>query len=451
MKKRLILPIIAILAVSSGCSQPAASKAPEEAKKAKVVEIIKIAQQQQPIMLTKSGVVQAKQEVKLAFGTSGKIISLPVKKGMQVKAGQVLGALDTSAYQSSLALSSAQIQEAQIKRAKILKGDSKVTDTYDNSMKQTDDSLANTEDAIKKQKIKIENDNQTLNQDKTDLQRNEALFASGAVSRVEVDNLKIKVDQAELSLQSEQVQLTALEGQKKRLLEQKQLTAQQRQKAVQAEKDNTDRLASTATEVASAKNGITQANKNIQDAKITAPFSGTIAEVTPYVGDMVSPGTAVATLVDLSQIKVSVQIEPSLISQFAAGKKITMNREDGSKTTGTVTFISPLADSATGKYNVEITAPNPDGVWRGGMVANVELPRTLSTGFILPLQCLGVGDKGRYVLVAENGTVKKRMIEAGQIIGDKIEILSGINPGDQVIASGISFLLEGEKVEPKGE
>lgn len=203
--------------------------------------------------------------------------------------------------------------------------------------------------------------------------------------------------------------------------------------------------------MASAKNGITQANKNIQDAKITAPFSGTIAEVTPYVGDMVSPGTAVATLVDLSQIKVSVQIEPSLISQFAAGKKITMNREDGSKTTGTVTFISPLADSATGKYNVEITAPNPDGVWRGGMVANVELPRTLSTGFILPLQCLGVGDKGRYVLVAENGTVKKRMIEAGQIIGDKIEILSGINPGDQVIASGISFLLEGEKVEPKGE
>lgn len=450
MKKWFLIPAIAMIMIHSGCSQPVASKEPGEIKKAKVVDVVQVTAQQQPLLLTKSGIIEANMETKLAFGTSGKITSLPVKKGMYVKQGQVLGAVDAANDQSALALSHAQIKEAEAKRTKILQGDPKVTDVYDSNVKQTDDSIAETESSIKKQKIKLENEAKNVAQYKAELQRTEALFASGALAKVDLDTIKTKLEQSELTVKSEQTQLAALQEQKKRLIEQKQLTLKQRQNAIRADKNNADRLASTATEIANAKNGLTQANKNIQDSQITAPFSGMIVEVFSHQGDIAASGSPVITLVDLSQVKIKVEVEAALISQFAPGKKVAVVQENGTRSEGTVSFVPPLAHAETGKYNVEITVPNANGVWRGGMLATVELPRKLSTGIVLPLQCMGVGEKGRYVLLVDNGVVRKQQVEAGQIIGDKIEILSGINPGDLVITSGVSFLVEGEKVTPKG-
>ncbi|MED4732060.1 biotin/lipoyl-binding protein, partial [Aneurinibacillus migulanus] len=254
MKRLLVIPVIVTaLLIISGCSTPASSKVSEETKKTKVVNIIKVKEQEQSSIMTKAGVVEAKQENQLAFGTSGKIVTLSVKKGMKVKAGQVLGTLDTSGNQSTIALSQTQINEAQAKRAKILRGDSKVADTYDSTIQQTEDSIADTEDSIKKQEIKIQDQMKTLEQDKTDLQRKEVLFSNGAISKADIDGVRTKVDRAQLSLKSEQTELEALKQQKKRLQEKKQLTLRQREKAIQVDKDNADRLASITTEVATAQ------------------------------------------------------------------------------------------------------------------------------------------------------------------------------------------------------
>ncbi|WP_152961916.1 efflux RND transporter periplasmic adaptor subunit [Aneurinibacillus migulanus] len=450
MKRLLVIPVIVTaLLIISGCSTPASSKVSEETKKTKVVNITKVKEQEQSSIMTKAGVVEAKQENQLAFGTSGKIVTLSVKKGMKVKAGQVLGTLDTSGNQSTIALSQTQINEAQAKRAKILRGDSKVADTYDSTIQQTEDSIADTEDSIKKQEIKIQDQMKTLEQDKTDLQRKEVLFSNGAISKADIDGVRTKVDRAQLSLKSEQTELEALKQQKKRLQEQKQLTLRQREKAIQADKDNADRLASITTEVATAQNGIVKANKEIQDSRLIAPFDGIITDVSSHPGDVVSQGSSVATIVDLSGVKVSIEVESALIQQFTKGKSMTVINEGGEKTAGSVTYISPLIDAKNGKYKVEITVPHSPEKWQGGMIASVQMPRKLATSTILPLECIGVGEKGRYVLVVENGMIKKRTVEIGQIIDDKIEVLSGVHPGDSVVTSGISFLLEGEKVTPK--
>ncbi|MEZ2737373.1 hypothetical protein [Aneurinibacillus aneurinilyticus] len=88
MKRSLVIPVVVTaLLMISGCSTPASSKVSEETKKTKVVNIIKVMEQKQSSIMTKAGVIGAKQENQLAFGTSGKIVTLSIKKGMKVKAG----------------------------------------------------------------------------------------------------------------------------------------------------------------------------------------------------------------------------------------------------------------------------------------------------------------------------------------------------------------------------
>jgi multidrug efflux pump subunit AcrA (membrane-fusion protein) len=108
-------------ACECGCSKSTASAAPAETRKAKVVEVIHVLRQSTMPSFSKLGVVEANQEIKLAFGASGKILTLSAVKGMKVNKGDVLASLDTTVPQSSIALSQAQIKEVQAKRDKIVR------------------------------------------------------------------------------------------------------------------------------------------------------------------------------------------------------------------------------------------------------------------------------------------------------------------------------------------
>ncbi|MEL7564066.1 MAG: efflux RND transporter periplasmic adaptor subunit [Dehalobacterium sp.] len=200
-----------------------------------------------------------------------------------------------------------------------------------------------------------------------------------------------------------------------------------------------------------AANQVAQVQQSFVETKLKAPFSGIVAEIMHQAGKTISAGTPVIKMVDLSQVKITLDVANDLISQYQVGQTATVKRDDGNEEQGKVSAISPVTDPQTGKYRVEITLSNTKGSWRGGMVAKVEVPRTLTTGIILPLSCVGVNQDQQYVLAIENGVAKRHVVEVGQIIGDSIEILSGIKPDDLVISSGIAYIIEDEKVTVKGE
>jgi HlyD family secretion protein len=401
------LILAATLLLASGCGpKPNAAETKPEAK-SKVVEVYQVQQQTKPIMLSVTGIVEAKREAILAFGTNGKITAINVKKGDVVTEGRLLASLDAGYYQKAVDAAAGQVQEAYARKSKTVKGA--------------------TPEQIEQQRLQVESATKRLAEAAREYEQAEKLFAGGAISKSELDTRRASKEQAEINAKNEQIRLNdLLKG---------------------AEPED---IVAVDASVKQAASEVERAKKTLNDTKIVAPFAGTVVDVTQQVGEMSGPGQQVIHLVDLSEVKVTVDVANDLIDQFAEGKEVVVSKEGANKTSGKVTFISPVINANTGKYRVEITVPNPAKSWRGGMLAQVEVPRQIH-GLVVPLESIGISQSDRYVMLVKDGVAKKQVVKVGQVINDQIEVLSGIQPGDQVIRAGITYVIDGEKVTAKGE
>ncbi|MGE5701836.1 MAG: efflux RND transporter periplasmic adaptor subunit [Clostridia bacterium] len=407
MKKQVLIGIASsILLITTGCGPGAKPPEQQAETPGKVVEMVAASKAKAPLMLTATGIVEAKRDVILSFGTSGKIAQINVNKGSQVQAGSVLAALDTTYYQKAVEAASGQVQEAAARKAKKLQGASS--------------------EEIAAAKLDVERSKIRLNKANTDLAQGERLYQGGALSKVELDNLKVEKNKAELDAKDSQIAL-------ERLLKGAEV----------------DEIASVNATLQQAASEVERTKKTLQDTKLIAPFGGTIVEVSQEKGELSNPGEAVIHLVDLSEMTVSIDATNDTIDQYHQGTEVTIVNQSGEKTKGKISFVAPVIDQKTGKYRIDITFANPEQRWRGGMLATVEVPRVIN-GIIVPLEAVGISQSQRYVMVAENGVVAKRPVTVGQIISDKIEVTSGLKENEQVITSGITYLVEGEKVVARG-
>ncbi|MGD8189263.1 efflux RND transporter periplasmic adaptor subunit [Brevibacillus ginsengisoli] len=406
MKKGLTLCLATVLILTAGCGAKP-DEAVKQETKSKVVEVYKIPTQTPNVILSATGIVSPKEDVSLSFGTSGKIVQMKAQNGVFVGKGEVLATLDTTYAQKELEAASGQIDEAYAKRTKTLKGA--------------------TQEAIEQERLQLKSAQQRLDKARSDVAQSQQLFEGGAISQNELTNKKRDLQQEEISFRNQQISLEELlKGAKP------------------------EDIAVADASIKSASGQIAQAKKSLQDTKLIAPFAGTIVQVNQQVGEMASPGHDVIHLVDLSEVKVAIDVTNDVIGQYREGETVNVSNTSGLKSTGKIKFVSPVVDEKTGKYHVEITVPNQDRSWRGGMLAAVEKPRKVN-GLIVPLESVGINQSKRFVMIVKNGIVKKQEVQVGQIIGEQMEIMSGVQSGDQLIRSGITYYADGEKVVPKGE
>jgi HlyD family secretion protein len=358
-------------------------------------------------VMTVTGIVEAKRDAILQFGTGGTVAAIHVTRGAKIAQGQLLASLDTRYYQKEVEAAAGQVEEAAARKSKTLKGA--------------------TEEAIQQQRLQLQSAQNQLDKAKREFEQGQKLFEGGAISRSEWNDRKWAVDQAQIAVNNAKLALDEL------------------LKGAQPED-----IAMANASLKQAAGQVERAKKTLDDTKIVAPFAGTVVDVSKQVGELASPGEAIIHLVDLSEVKVTLDVTNELISQFREKAKVQVIGEDGQKNEGTVTFVSPVVDKQTGKFRVEVTVPNPKGAWRGGMVATVEIPRTIN-GFLVPLESVGVSESTHYVMAVENGVIVKREVKTGQLVGDQMEIVSGVKPGDKLLRAGITFYVEGQKVEAKGE
>lgn len=406
MKKGLTLCLATVLILTAGCGAKPEEAAKQEAK-SKVVEVYQIPAQTPAVMISATGIVSPKEDVSLSFGTSGKIVQMNVQNGEFVGKGELLAALDTTYAQKALEAASGQVDEAYAQRTKTLKGAS--------------------QEAIEQQRLQVKSVLQRLDKAKSDVAQAERLFAGGAISQNELTDKKRELEQAEISAKNEQIALDKLlKG---------------------AEPED---IAVADASVKTASGQIAQAKKSLQDTKLVAPFAGTVVQVSQHVGELSNSGQDVIHLVDLSEVKIGIDVTNDVIGQFKEGENVHVTNTSGLKSTGKINFVSPVIDEKTGKYHIEVTVPNKDRAWRGGMLATIEKPRKVN-GFVVPLESVGINQEKRFVMIVKDGIVKKQEVQVGQVMGEHMEILSGVQKGDQLIRSGITYYVDGEKVVPKGE
>lgn len=200
---------------------------------------------------------------------------------------------------------------------------------------------------------------------------------------------------------------------------------------------------------ADAVNQLNQAKKNLADVAILAPTSGTISIKTVEEGLFVPAGTELATIINLSKAKVQVNLTEAEVYQVAKGQqvKITTDVYPGKTFKGIISFISPQADQ-TNNYPVEIMVENAaNTVLRSGTFVYADFSKkTRQNIMVIPREALTESVKNASVYVVSDQVVRLKSIQTGLELGGKIQVISGLNPGDIVVTSGQINLHEGSSV-----
>ena len=195
----------------------------------------------------------------------------------------------------------------------------------------------------------------------------------------------------------------------------------------------------------------TQLRQLMQNTQLVAPISGVVTARNYDSGDMYSNTNPILTIEQTNPVKVMVNISEVYYKQVFKGMPVDIQLDayEGETFYGKVTIVYPTIDQSTHTFPVEVTISNPNQKVRPGMFARATVNFGDKNHVLVPDEALvkqiGAGD--RYVYVYKGGKVSYNKVDLGKHIGTKYEILSGVNPGDDVVIAGQSRLANGKEVE----
>ena len=182
--------------------------------------------------------------------------------------------------------------------------------------------------------------------------------------------------------------------------------------------------------------------------RIEAPFAGTLGlrQVSP--GDLLESNTLITTLHTLTELKVDFNVPERFRTSVGPGTRLSLTvAGHGQPFDATVRAISPRVDVNTRTLTVRADVANPERRLLPGNYARVELVTRNDTALVVPSVAVLQSLEAVSVFTVENGVAIRRVVETGQRTGSRVEILNGLNPGDEVITSGIQSVRDGQDVD----
>ena len=193
----------------------------------------------------------------------------------------------------------------------------------------------------------------------------------------------------------------------------------------------------------------------LENTTLVTPVSGVVTARNYDNGDMCG-GLPIFVVQKINPVKVQINVSESLYSYIKKGMVVDVELDalPEKKFQGKVSRITPMIDSATRTFQVEVTVANAQELIKPGMYARVIMNYGTRKNIVVPdvavVKQLGSGDRYIYVY-QQDGTVKYQKVELGRRMGAQYEILSGIADGSQVVTSGQVALKNGIAVEVVNE
>ena len=191
---------------------------------------------------------------------------------------------------------------------------------------------------------------------------------------------------------------------------------------------------------------------NLQEnTQLVSPISGIITARNYDNGDMYSGGDPIFTVEQIRPVKLFVNVSESYFTYVKKGNEVDIKLDvfGDEVFKGKVSLVYPTIDAATRTFPVEIKIANADERVRPGMFARATMNFGTLNHVVAPDQAIvkqsGSGD--RYIYVYKNGKVSYQKVELGRRMGNKYEIVSGVDNGDQVVITGQNRLTNGMEVE----
>jgi len=206
-----------------------------------------------------------------------------------------------------------------------------------------------------------------------------------------------------------------------------------------------------------AEAALANASDAYNDARIISDLDGFVAGLQIREGQVVGAGTPLMTVQDVSSVYVVVKVSQESISKIKKDlpAEITLNTDSQEKFEGMVDQVNTVADSMTRSFEVKIIVSNSDFILKPGMFVRTKIRIGSPVDVVAVPQTAVIGKEGMYqVFTVEGNTAKRQIVETGDIIGEKVEIRSGVQVGQQIIVSNVNKLKDGDLIsisQQKGE
>jgi HlyD family secretion protein len=185
----------------------------------------------------------------------------------------------------------------------------------------------------------------------------------------------------------------------------------------------------------------------LAQTQVLAPDNGVISSRSATVGAVVPAGMELVRLIRQGRLEWRAEVAASELAQLQPGQTVRVTAAGASTVAGKVRMVAPTVDAATRNGTVFVDLPAP-GAIKAGMFARGEFEVGSSSALTLPQTAVLLRDGFSYVFrVGPDNKVTQTKVSVGRRVGDRIEIVQGVDPTARVVASGGGFLADGDTVK----
>lgn len=396
--KAILIFVIALAALASACSRKQEASSEKPAPTANV-KIAKIAASAIDSYYEATGTVRSATVSVLSSRVTGSVIALHAREGDRVRRGQSLIEIDGRDLAAQVQKAQAGMREAE------------------QSLDEMERSISGARSAKAAADANRELASATFN-------RYRMLLERRSVSPQEFDEVQAKHRVAEAEADRAEKMLQTLEAKKKQAL----------------------------ARIDQAKADISTAQIYAGYAKIASPIDGIVTSRQTDIGQMAAPGVPLLTVEDSTRYRLEAAVEESQIAGVKLNQQVTVviDALGEQEIEGRVAEIVPASDSASRSFTVKIDLPS-DGQklsLRSGLFGRARFSIGQKHALVIPRQA--IVERGQLVgvyVVDDAGIARMRFIKTGKSFGDRVEILSGLSEGEQVVTDGAQSIEDGSRVQ----
>lgn len=251
-----------------------------------------------------------------------------------------------------------------------------------------------------------------------------------SILQIDTRTLKAQIEQAGLLVKQKQLELDGI----------RKLNAGNLTSKVNLAQAETDLAAAKATEKA--------LQVDLENANLTAPFSGILNTLDVQEGQVLAAGATIGTLVSVNPLKISVNIPQNKIQFIKLGTQGNIRLESGQEAEGFVSYISTTANESSRTISVEMQVDNPDNAIPAGLTAAVDFVLDQQRAHAFSPALLTLDDSGRTAIktISIDNTVVVSPVEIIKSERDQVWV-RGLQDNVNIITVGQGFVSAGDKVE----
>jgi len=196
------------------------------------------------------------------------------------------------------------------------------------------------------------------------------------------------------------------------------------------------------------------ADRQVRDAFIRAPFDGYIQQRMVSLGELVKAQMPVMTVVRVNPLKLRSEIPERMAPWIKVGQPLSLSVDafPDRRFDATVSRISPAVTTQTRTFAFEALAPNPDALLKPGTFARVRLETSLVEQVkTIPYAAMQYRYGVYRAFAVDGDKLEAHELKTGDRVGDRMEILDGLNTGDRVALTDVDTLTDGMKIAVDGE